>query len=230
MARACLAGSPGSYLRNTSYAAITSYPFTVFAWFNSTTNDPAANSNVFNVGSSAGGAAKDNIGFNLGAGTNNFSSYVSDPSGIFYLNTAVAITPNVWHSAAFVGISVSSRSLYIDGAFANTNSSTAGAFGSNSTTTWIGNYEDSNGFSGSIAEVSVWNVALTANEIASLNSGVRAYTIRRLALTGYWPLDGLSSPEPDLSGNAHNMALVNAPALANGPPIGLWTPKTHMHR
>ena len=78
---------------------------------------------------------------------------------------------------------------------------------------------------GLIADVAVWSVILTAGEAAALRAGARPYNIRQAALTGYWPLDGLSSPEPDLSGFSNNGTLNSAPTLAAGPPIALFTPR-----
>jgi hypothetical protein len=39
-----------------------------------------------------------------------------------------------------------------------------------------------------------------------------------IAPLGNWPL-GMASPEPDLSGNGYAGTLVNAPAIANHPPV-----------
>ena len=57
---------------------------------------------------------------------------------------------------------------------------------------------------GQIADLAIGTLTLTAGEMSALAAGFRPSNIRRTALVGYWPLDGLSSPEPDLSGNAFN--------------------------
>lgn len=55
-------------------------------------------------------------------------------------------------------------------------------------------------FKGKIAEVALWNVALSDDEIALLSQGESPLNIRRADLIHYWPLDGNASPEPDLVG------------------------------
>lgn len=75
---------------------------------------------------------------------------------------------------------------------------------------------------GSLADVAEWSVALTVAEITALATGARPHTIRPASLNAYWPLDGISSPEPDLSGNARN-GTVTGTTIASGPPIAMST-------
>lgn len=82
----------------------------------------------------------------------------------------------------------------------------------------------SNTFAGRIADVAVWSTPLTALEVAALSKGIRPPAIRPLSLKGYWPLDGLQSPEPDFSGNANNGTLTGTTS-AFGPPFTLFTPR-----
>lgn len=79
-------------------------------------------------------------------------------------------------------------------------------------------------FAGRIAEPLIWNVDLVANEAIALAKGCRATSVRPAFIVGYWPLNGLTSPEPDLSGNVNNGTLTGT-AYANHPPIDLstWT-------
>jgi hypothetical protein len=81
---------------------------------------------------------------------------------------------------------------------------------------------------GSLAELGIWNVALTAAEIAALALGVQPRHVRPGSLAAYWPLWGLSgnSVEPDLSGSANNLTLVNSPAASNHAPVTPFTRKT----
>lgn len=78
--------------------------------------------------------------------------------------------------------------------------------------------------SGRLADVAIWNVALSAGEISGLASGGRPYQFRLSALKGWWPFDGLQSPEPDLSGNAFNGTLTGT-AFVAGPPTMMFTPR-----
>lgn len=70
---------------------------------------------------------------------------------------------------------------------------------------------------GRIAEVAIWNVALTANEMIALANGTSPSQVRRSALLGYWPLWGAASPEADLSGNRNNGTVTGAVAADHCP-------------
>ncbi len=87
----------------------------------------------------------------------------------------------------------------------------------------VGNY--TNGY---LAHAAFWNVVLTAGEVLALSKGALPSAIRPTALVGYWPLDGLSSPEPDYTGlGSRAMVLQAGPPLApSGPPVMPFTPRT----
>jgi hypothetical protein len=78
---------------------------------------------------------------------------------------------------------------------------------------------------GFIAEAAIWNASLILPELDALLAGVPPHCVRPQALVGYWPLWGLQSPEPDLSGNANNMTLTGSPPQANHAPVTLFTRK-----
>lgn len=71
-------------------------------------------------------------------------------------------------------------------------------------------------FAGSVAEVAVWNSVLSNNEVATLAT-VCPDSVHRSSLVAYYPLYGMSSPEPDLSGAANN-GTVTGTTLANHAP------------
>jgi hypothetical protein len=77
-------------------------------------------------------------------------------------------------------------------------------------------------FDGKIAHVALYNVKLTLNELISLQFG----EIITAGLIGYWPLWGVASPEPDLSGNV-NSGTVTGALLGNHAPLGRYTPYKH---
>ena len=78
--------------------------------------------------------------------------------------------------------------------------------------------------SGRIAEVALWDVALSAAEVAALASGVTPLHMRPGNLVAYWPVWGLHSPEIDLTSNGNNMT-VTGPVKAGHAPVTLYTPK-----
>ncbi len=75
---------------------------------------------------------------------------------------------------------------------------------------------------GGLADFAIWNTGLSALEVAALAKGVRPNSIRQKSLQIYYPLDGLASPEPDLSGNARN-GTVHGTSRSFGPPVAPFT-------
>jgi hypothetical protein len=71
---------------------------------------------------------------------------------------------------------------------------------------------------GKVAEVAVWRVDLTADEIASLYRGYSPLLIRPGSLRGYWPLTGRHSPEPDLR-EQRSLTLSGSPGFADHPKV-----------
>ena len=77
---------------------------------------------------------------------------------------------------------------------------------------------------GRLAEAAIHTAALSAGEMLALSRGVRPTRVRPQSLAGYWPLWGLSSPEPDLSGSANNGTL-HGTSQADHAPLTLFTRK-----
>lgn len=86
----------------------------------------------------------------------------------------------------------------------------------------FGRYSDAfaNMMNGKLAEVAIWNVALTDNEMAALSIGVSPLMIRRNALKGFWPLYGTGSGEADLSGNVNTAGIGGSVPAADHAPVG----------
>lgn len=104
--------------------------------------------------------------------------------------TSQLTTANVWQHVAGVFSSQTSRRTYLNGVAGTENTTDIGS--QNTATdiligarrnTGIGNY-----FQGSIAEVGIWNAALTADEIASLADGITCDKVRPQSLVFYAPL------------------------------------------
>ena len=77
-----------------------------------------------------------------------------------------------------------------------------------------------------IAEVAIWNLALTPAEMASLAAGTPALQVQPGNLRGYWPLCGVANPEPDLKNGAQAVRQGTVPAVPhpflNGPYCGQY--------
>lgn len=79
---------------------------------------------------------------------------------------------------------------------------------------------EANTLAGRIAEVGIWNVSLTLNEIAALAKGVIPLHVRRSALQGYWPLFGIGSVEAELSGNKLTGTINGTVPAGDHAPVG----------
>jgi hypothetical protein len=144
-------------------------------------------------------------------------------------NGTADIPTGVWHHMLITydaGSTANNPVAYLDGAsvtVTHNGASPTGAVNVNTNPWCIGGRAatPSRCWDGLIAEFAVWNTTLNAREATALAQGVRFFRIRP-PLLAYWPLDGLKSPEPDLSGNARNGTLTGT-AFATGPPIDLLT-------
>jgi hypothetical protein len=210
-------------------AKVTNYPFTLAAWFN-LASLPGANQNIF-VWNTTPPSSNDSFGIAWDHVSGKFLGYVVNSSGTSDTTNpaGTALSTGVWYPGLYVCTSATSRTMYIyQGGVLNTSSQTTNiVFGGTTNQGRIGKFSNNaSDLSGSVAEVAIWNAALTATEVQAYCLGIRAYTIRPKSLVGYWPIDGLSSPEPDLSGNAVNGTLTGSPAFAFGPPYTMLSPRT----
>jgi hypothetical protein len=78
----------------------------------------------------------------------------------------------------------------------------------------------SNYLNGYIADVAMWNVALSSGNVASLAAGVRPNGVQGGSLQAWWPLDGSSNQaEVDRSANLNNGVVVGpVPVIGPGVP------------
>lgn len=148
-------------------------------------------------------------------------------------SNASTVALNGWHHVAMVwdgGTTNAAIKSYYDGTRVDTTNSGAGTFSAPYSGTAlpfeIGSQSQgtSNLWFGRMADVALYSVALTAGEIKGLSLGVRPRQIRPVNIFRYYPLDGIQSPEPDLSGKRFNGTLTGT-ALAFGPPFTMFTPR-----
>jgi hypothetical protein len=136
---------------------------------------------------------------------------------------SATVSANTWTHVGMTYNSTNGLVTYINGVSDGTVSA-GGSLSSITAPMDIG-YDDQNpgrDFPGSIADVAQWGVSLSALEVAGLAKGARPYQVRPSSLTGWWPLAGLQSPEPDYSGNKNNGTLTGTAPIF-GPPLGLAT-------
>jgi hypothetical protein len=125
-----------------------------------------------------------------------FGANAGDPVGAFdfvsvgpnFAYSTSGYIANTWTHAAGVWSGLNSRTAYINGGNSGTNSSTQSA--TTLTRSQIGANASAatNRMNGLIAEVGIWNVALTAEEIASLAKGMTCDKVRPQSLVFYAPL------------------------------------------
>lgn len=139
---------------------------------------------------------------------------------------------NTWNHVAAVFASNVLRTVYLNGvpAVANTTSVVGTALRSKS----IGAFIDNAGATvslkatASLAEAAMWNTALSAADVLTLNTPFSlygtigfppAFLVQQGLQVNYWPLFGLTSPEPDYR-NRDTFGLTGAPVQSTSrPPI-----------
>jgi hypothetical protein len=110
-------------------------------------------------------------------------------AGFAIADTTSGYTANTWNHACGVATSATSRTVYLNGGSAATNAVNVSPV--RLTTLAIGSRFVSSygGFANAlIAEVGIWNAALTADEIASLAKGMNCDKVRPQSLVFYAPL------------------------------------------
>lgn len=140
---------------------------------------------------------------------------------------ATTVTTGAWHHLCGVknGTGAGALKVYLDGA--QDGSGTSNLTIANSTQPLrFGTASDLTTCqtNGPLAEIAIWDVALSAAEIAALAKGVSPLLIRRDHLKGYWPLYAVGSTEADLSGGASPASLTGTINAADHAPVGRLLP------
>lgn len=170
------------YILSTSVPT-SSTPVTLACWFDADT--ASGTEGLVTITDSAG-----NNGVRMTTNTGKIRAVVEGAGNAEWAETTVSFSANVWNHGCAVFSSSTSRTIYLNGgnAITDTVSRTPGT----STRFHIGASRNSSVtsgyFNGSIADVGVWNVALSAAEVASLAKGVSSLLIRPQNLIFYAPL------------------------------------------
>ena len=166
-------------------AVVTAEPLTIACWFNP--DNVTANHTLVSINQESGTGNRIAL-FALGGVAGD--PIRADVDGVGIAETAVGFLASTWQHAAGVFTSSTSRTVYLNGANAVTNitaRSTSGlvatSIGARHSGTSYGLFMD-----GQIAEVGIWNVALTASEVASLSKGFTCDKVRPQSLVFYAPL------------------------------------------
>jgi len=139
--------------------------------------------------------------------------------------TTTNISANTWHHICGVEASSTSRAVYLDGGNKGTNATSRTPGGLDVTA--IGGLILPNTYvmPGRLAEVAVWNVALSDSEVAQLALGLCPLLMRPGDLLAYWPLGGIYGRHiNDLVGGYH-LTSVGDVAWADHP-TKIWYPNS----
>lgn len=153
--------------------------------------------------------------------TNDAHRLLSDSSGNLWAQSYQAgggasqksgLTTGTWQHCAGVWSASNSRTAYVNGSAATTNTTsvTPTLNRTSIATDWTG-LGPIYYLNGQIAEAAIWSVALSGADIASLAAGASPMQVRPDALVAYWPIIGKMSGEPDAVGG-NTFSLNNSPA------------------
>ena len=167
-------------------AVVTTAPLTMACWFNP--NNVTANMTLISI-NQEGGAGNRFAMLPLGGLAGD--PIQIDVDGFAIARTTAAYSANTWNHACGVFASSTSRTVYLNAGNSATNTENranptslqATSIGARHSGASYGLFMD-----GKIAEVGIWNAALTAEEIASLADGMTCDKVRPQSLVFYAPL------------------------------------------
>lgn len=172
-----------AFSKITALGSFFSYPLTINCWFYPT----LASYGGMNLVELVENTATNFHQLRINTNTNTVQYGTGTP---FFATSSASYTTNTWNMATAVGTSATSRTVYLNAANSGTNT------GSRTITTPdrvcigftrnAGN--DSPNYEGYLAEVAIWNVTLTTDELTSLYKGTKADQIRPQNLKFYMPL------------------------------------------
>lgn len=176
--------SANSRYLSTASAPASGHPMTIACWFNTAAGSQVAVSVGVSSGVHRNQVAIQQSGASVLSQAQTFGSTSNGASN------GVNATANVWNHAASVFSSASSRIAYTNGTAGTENTTNVGSINAANSIVIGARWNSTIGafFSGDIAEVGIWDVALTAAEIASLAKGITCDRIRPDNLVFYAPL------------------------------------------
>lgn len=203
-------------------ALLASPPFTVAAWVRP---DDQTFSTIVAVGRSGAAAHWHYLGHDSAV----YAS--SRDGGTERFDTAAGtISAGAWSHVAGVWASSTSRIAYLAAGAGPGDTNSVSPVSLDRTTIGARNSAGSIvfPFDGLIAEVGLWDAALTDSEIAILNKAYSPLFVRPQNLIAYWPILGRTSPEIDPVGAA-DMTVTGA-SVADHPRVFLPAPRLGFHR
>lgn len=174
---------------------------TISSWFKAPSASPSGTRTLFCYKN----ATSSETGFDLQLSTNGRLTATAYSSGAASAQAGSAITASTWQHGCARFVSTTSRFCYFNGVAGTENTTSKNPSMNTTNDRWAIGVNHSltstygEPWDGDLAEIAIWNVALSAGEITALSRGVCPILIQKANLQGYWPLYGLDSPERDFS-------------------------------
>lgn len=180
---------------------VTAVPLSIAAW----ARDTAGSGLHEMVGIGNSGSASGRNTYDLYLSGTSLRAYTGDGSSGDFCSAGAAAPTNTWFHAAAVFAANNSRAVYLNGGNKGTNAVSHTPSGINRVTIGVEAIIASP-WSGDLAEIAIWNVALSDTEVAKLAAGVHPFHIQPQALVCYCPVTGRKSPEPNwVDGNSFSV-------------------------
>lgn len=221
MARSNTGSSSNRYTQNT--VPFTAAPCTIAAWFNPA-NLTSCSNLVFVTHSSFSnyfGLIYDGANLN-GAGDNVFLADCTQSTSAYGVSPTGGVAGTWMHGAA-VFTSATSRQAFMNGVGGTVNT-TSKTPAMTTPVTHLGGISTFSPMNGALAEVALWNVALTADEVLALSRGVCPLLIRPNNLNRYWPLLG-SGIAADILCRVSGLGLTTVGTMAKAAHAPVWMPQ-----
>lgn len=168
---------------------VSGVPLTIAAWFNADNTTAATQL----VAVAQGSLNRSYYGLNIRGDVSGdpVEALAYDSGAAKFARTTSAYSANTWTHGCAVFSALNNRTAYINGGDSGTDTVNTAAF--TPSVTRMAVFVDGNGnksayLDGRLADVGIWNVALTAAEVASLAKGVACSKVRPQSLVFYAPL------------------------------------------
>lgn len=186
----------GNLVSGAGTTRVTAAPLTLACWFNA--DNVTADHFLVGIQQDSGGGANHHFGL-YAFGTSGADTVVAlaRTTASSFAESATSFSAGAWHHACGVFTSATSRAAFIDGGSKGTNATSRAPVGVDRYVHCIRN-DGTFQLDGRIAEIAIWDVALTDDEVAALGRGFSPLLVRPASLIEYWPIIGRTSPEINL--------------------------------
>ena len=135
------------------------------------------------------------------------------------VDTTTGFSADTWQHACAVFASDASRSVFLNGGSKATETASYTPSGLNRMSAGVWDRgSDIWHMNGRLAELGLWNVALTDDQVKMLAAGVSPLRVRPDALVRYWPMYDAASLV-DYSGKSGDLTVTGSPSIADHAPV-----------